>query len=281
MGGDAAPGRVRALPPLIGYAGVRGHRAAIEARTRSEDLRMPKRLVFPFLFFLLLLVSSAASAQDPGPANVGADLRGGDVTGAVGGRDNTRVFGTILDSAGNPLPDVDIWFQNDNMPAPRLRAKGRKTGTFLLRNMGRIFSREDYEGLTVRVTFERDGYRSVIARIAVQRDGSQQLYPILFREGESTEPAGIRTVLAGRVQDRRGKPVKGGGEVTVASGDGSFQASGPIEKNGEFAVVLWDAPERVNVSFDMAKGGVRDEIVELKPSPQADVAVAQFFYPEM
>lgn len=242
---------------------------------------MTKRLLFPLLFMPLLAAAVPAAAQDPGPANVGADLRGGDVTGAVGGRDNTRVFGTILDSSGNPLPDVDIWFQNDNMPAPRLRAKGRKTGTFLLRNMGRIFSREDYERLTVRVTFERNGFRSVIARVAVQRDGSQQIYPILFREGESMKPEGIRTVLAGRVQNSRGKPVKGGGEVTVASGDGSFQASGPIEKNGEFAVVLWDAPERVNVSFRMTKGGVRDEIVELQPSPQTDVAVAQFFYPEM
>ena len=155
---------------------------------------MTKRLLFPLVFIPLLAAAVPAAAQDPGPANVGADLRGGDVTGAVGGRDNTRVFGTILDSSGKPLPDVDIWFQNDNMPAPRLRAKGRKTGTFLLRNMGRIFSREDYEGLTVRVTFERNGFRSVIARVAVQRDGSQQLYPILFREGESMEPEGIRTV---------------------------------------------------------------------------------------
>ena len=88
-------------------------------------------------------------------------------------------------------------------------------------------------------------------------------------------------MLVGRVQDRRGKPVKGGGEVTVTSGDGAFQASGVIEKNGEYAVVLWDAPERVNASFNMTKGGTRDEIVELQPSPQADVAVAQFFYPEM
>ena len=147
--------------------------------------------------------------------------------------------------------------------------------------MGRIFSREDYEGLTVRVTFERNGFRSVIARVRVQRDGAQQLYPILFREGESMVSQGIRTVLAGRVQDRRGKPVKGGGEVAIASGDGAFQASGPIEKNGEFAIVLWDAPELVNASFRMTKGGSRDDIIELKPSPQADVVVAQFFYPQM
>lgn len=242
---------------------------------------MTKRLLFPLLFIPLLVLAVPALAQDPGPANVGADLRGGDVTGAVGGRDNTRVFGTILDSSGNALPDVDIWFQNDNMPAPRLRAKGRKTGTYLLRNMGRIFSRDDYEGITLRVTFERNGFRSVIARVAVQRDGSQQLYPVLFREGEAMESQGIRTVLAGRVQNSRGKPVKGGGEITITSGDGTFQASGPIEKNGEFAIVLWDAPERVNASFRMTKGGSRDDIIELKPSPQADVVVAQFFYPQM
>ena len=242
---------------------------------------MSKRLLFPLLFVPLLVLAVPALAQDPGPVNVGGDLRGGDVTGAVGGRDNTRVFGTILDSSGNPLSDVDIWFQNDNMPAPRLRAKGRKTGTYLLRNMGRIFSREDYEGITVRITFERNGYRSVVARVAVQRDGTQQLYPILFREGESMEAEGVRTVLTGRVQDNRGKPVKGGGEVTITSGDGSYQTTGPIEKNGEFAVVLWDAPERVNASFRMNKGGVRDDIIELKPSPLEDVAVPQFYYPQM
>ena len=240
---------------------------------------MTKRLLFPLLLVPTLCIAGPVLGQDPGPVNVGGDLRGGDVTGAVGGRDNTRVIGTILDSSGNPMSDVDIWYQNDNMPAPRLRAKGRKTGTYLLRNMGRIYSREDFEGLVVRITFERDGHRSVVARVAVQRDGVQQVYPILFQEGESMEADGIRTVLVGRVEDKRGKAVKGGGEVTISSGDGSFSATGPIEKNGEFAVVLWDAPERVNASFKMTKGGVRDEILELRASPQPDLAVAQHYNP--
>lgn len=242
---------------------------------------MTKRILFPVLLVPTLFIAAPLVAQDPGPANVGADLRGGDVTGAIGGRDNTRVFGVILDSSGKPLSDVDIWLQNDSSPAARVRAKGRKTGTYLLRNMGRLYSRDDYEGIVLRVTFERGGYRSVLTRVAVQRDGSQQVYPILFREGESMEPDGVRTVLVGRVEDKRGKPVKGGGEVTVTSGDGEFTATGPIEKNGEFAVVLWDAPERVNASFKMNKGGVRDEIIDLKPSPVPDVAVAQYFNPVM
>lgn len=241
---------------------------------------MTKRLLFPLLLAPALLVAVPALAQEQ-PVNVGGDLRGGDVTGAVGGRDNTRVFGTILDSSGQPLSDVDIWLQNDNSPAARVRAKGRKTGTYLLRNMGRLYSRDDYEGITLRITFERDGYRSVLARVSVQRDGSQQVYPILFREGESMEPDGIRTVLVGRVENKRGKAVKGGGEVTFTSGDGEFTATGPIEKNGEFAVVLWDAPERVNASFKMNKAGERDEIIELQPSPQTDLAVAQIFNPVM
>lgn len=242
---------------------------------------MTTRLLFPLLLVPTLFVAGPLVAQDPGPANVGADLRGGDVTGAVGGRDNTRVFGIILDSSGQPLSDVDIWLQNDNSPAARVRAKGRKTGTYLLRNMGRLYSRDDYEGIRLRITFERDGYRSVLARVAVQRDGAQQVYPILFREGESMEPDGIRTVLVGRVENKRGKAVKGGGEVTVTSGDGDFTATGPIEKNGEFAVVLWDAPERVNASFKMNKAGVRDEIIDLQQSPQTDLAVAQVFNPVM
>ncbi len=242
---------------------------------------MTKRLLFPLLLAPTLFIAGPVLGQDPGAVNVGGDLRGGDVTGAVGGRDNTRVFGTILDSSGNPLPDVDIWFQNDNSPATRLRAKGRKTGTYLLRNMARIYSREDYEGIVLRITFERDGYRSVIARVAVQRDGVQQVYPILFREGESMEAEGVRTVLIGRVEDKRGKAVKGGGEVAVTSGDGSFSVTGPIEKSGEFAVVLWDAPELVNVSFKTTKSGVRDEILEIKASPQLDLAVAQFYNPVM
>ena len=186
---------------------------------------MMKRLLFPLLLVPTLSIASPVLAQDPGAVNVGGDLRGGDVTGAVGGRDNTRVFGTILDSGGNPLPDVDIWYQNDNMPAPKLRAKGRKTGAYLLRNMGRVYSREDYEGIVLRITFERDGYKSVVARVKVQRDGAQQVYPILFREGESMEAEGVRTVLIGRVEDKRGKPVKGGGEVTITSGDGAFSTT--------------------------------------------------------
>lgn len=241
---------------------------------------MTKRVLFPLLLAPALLVAVPLLAQEQ-PVNAGADLRGGDVTGAVGGRDNTRVFGTILDSTGEPLPDVDIWLQNDNSPAARVRAKGRKTGTYLLRNMGRLYSRDDFEGIVLRITFERDGYRSVLTRVAVQRDGTQQVYPILFREGESMEPEGIRTVLVGRVENKRGKAVKGGGEVTITSGDGEFAAAGPIEKNGEFAVVLWDAPERINASFKMNKGGVREEIIDLKPSPQTDLAVAQFFNPVM
>ena len=242
---------------------------------------MTRRLLFPLLFVPTLFIAGSVLGQDPGAVNVGGDLRGGDVTGGVSGRDNTRVFGSILDSSGNPMSDVDIWYQNDNMPAPRLRAKGRKTGAYLLRNMGRVFSREDYEGIVLRITFERDGHRSVVARVAVQRDGSQQVYPILFREGESMEAEGVRTVLVGRVEDKRGKPVKGGGEVTITSGDDSFSAAGPIEKNGEFAVVLWDAPERVNVSFRMTKGGVRDEVLELRASPQPDLAVTQHYNPVM
>ncbi len=241
---------------------------------------MTKRLLLPLLLVPTLFIAGPVLAQDPGAVNVGGDLRGGDVTGAVGGRDNTRVVGTIFDSSGNPMSDVDIWYQNDNMPAPRLRAKGRKTGAYLLRNMGRVYSREDYEGIRLRITFERDGYKSVVARVAVQRDGFQQVYPILFREGESMEAEGVRTVLIGRVEDKRGKPVKGGGEVTITSGDGAFSTTGPIEKNGEFAVVLWDAPERVNVSFKTTKG-VRDEILELKPSPQPDLAVAHHYNPVM
>ena len=242
---------------------------------------MTKRLLFPLLLVPMLFLAGPVLGQDPGAVNVGGDLRGGDVTGAVGGRDNTRVVGTILDSSGNPMSDVDIWYQNDNMPAPRLRAKGRKTGTYLLRNMGRVFSREDYEGIVLRITFERDGHRSVVARVAVQRDGLQQVFPILFREGESMEAEGVRTVLVGRVENKRGKPVKGGGEVTITSGNGEFTATGPIEKNGEFAVVLWDAPARVNATFKMTKGGVRDEILELTASPQPDLAVAQHYNPVM
>ena len=95
------------------------------------------------------------------------------------------------------------------------------------------------------------------------------------------EAEGVRTVLIGRVEDKRGKPVKGGGEVTITSGDGEFSATGPIEKSGDFAVVLWDAPERVNVSFKTTKGGVRDEILEIKASPQPDLAVAQYYNPVM
>ncbi len=242
---------------------------------------MIKKGLFGMLLVPTLFIAGPTLGQDPGAANVGADLRGGDVTGAVGGRDNTRVLGTILDSSGNPMSDVDIWYQNDNMPAPRLRAKGRKTGTYLLRNMGRVLSRDDYEGIVLRITFEREGYRSVVARVAVQRDGAQQVFPILFREGESMEAKGVRTVLVGRVENKRGKPVKGGGEALFTSGDGSFSATGVVEKNGEFAVVLWDAPERVNASFEMTKGGVRDQILELRASPQPDLAVTQVFNPVM
>ena len=188
-------------------------------------------------------------------------------------QDNTRAYGTVLDSSGSPLANVDIWVSNHNAPANRVRAKNRKTGTFLLRNIGRLYTIDDFGGITLRLLFERDGYRSVQTTVGVQRDGIGTLYPVLFIESEKVELPGVCAVLVGTVVNAKGKGLKAPTiQVRTLEGDEIVKVTG--EKKGDYEVLLWNAPQRVRLIVESALGE-KEILVDLTP-PSAP----QVIYPQ-
>ena len=230
--------------------------------TRTHEVL--RRMVFALVF---VLGASAAVAQG---GDTGQDLRGSSIEGGVTDRDNTRVQGTVFDSAGQIMPDVQIWGMNHNAPATRLRARTRKTGSFLLRNFGRIYERDDVYGLTMRVQFEKPGYRTVEVIADVQKNGITRIFPILFKEGQDPSMTGICTVLTGTVTNAKGKPIKGAKIKITADG---FEALAET-KGGEYEVVLWNAPQQVTVDVESSAGS-HQEIVDLQPAPRPDVFLPQ------
>ena len=188
-------------------------------------------------------------------------------------QDNTRAYGTVLDSSGSPLANVDIWISNNDAPANRVRSRNRKTGVFLLRNIGRLYTEDDYGGITLRLLFERDGYRSVQTTLGVQRDGIEILYPVLFTESEEVELPGINALLMGRVVNAKGKSVKVP-TIEVRTLEGTEIAKVTGEKNGDYEVLLWNAPQRVRVIVESTLGEKELE-VDLTASSSAQVIFPQ------
>lgn len=179
--------------------------------------------------------------------------------GLVSHRDHTRVTGTVFDSTGEPITDVDIWVMNDVAPADRVRSKTRKTGTYLLRNMGNLFTRDDIEDVVFRIQFEKVGYRQVETTVRVEKNNLGIVHIVMFREDEQPQMAGLCTVLEGEVQNAKGKSVKGA-SVTVASPDGSFTTEAAVEKDGSYQAVLWNAPPVVKLSAAADGKSVEEEV---------------------
>lgn len=227
--------------------------------------RFEPQLRASMLSALLLLALAAWSPL------VAQDTRGSNIDGAVGDRDNSRVQGTVFDAEGNPMSDVQIWAMNHNSPADRIRARTRKTGTYLLRNFGRIYARDDIYGVTMRVQFEKDGYQSVEVVADVEKNGLTRVFPILYAEGETVEMSGICTMLTGRVTNAKGKGAKGA-IVRVTSED--FAAEAEVAKSGEFEVLLWNVPSQVTLEVESSDGS-KSVPVELQAPPRADVFLTQ------
>ncbi len=215
--------------------------------------------------------AGGALGQDPGQVDVGGDLRGGDVSVGAGGRDNTRVQGTVFDSSGQPMPEVQIWAQNHNAPADRVRGRTRKTGSYLVRNLIRLYTRDDVYGLTMRMRFEKAGYKTVEAVADVEKNGLTRLFPIMYREDEEPKLSGFCAVLTGTVANAKGKGIKG---ATVKVTGGDFAAETTTVGGGEYEVVLWNAPGEVTVMVDSAKGS-RQTAVTIQPAPRPDVLIPQ------
>lgn len=199
-------------------------------------------------FTLLGLLSAPSFGQD----------LSGDTAGITGTRDNTRLQGTAFDSSGSPITEVEIWVSNDAAPADRLRAKTRKTGTYLVRGLGQIYSREDVEGIMLRVMFEKSGHRNVQVVIGVEKNGLARVFPILYRDDETPHISGVTTLLTGKVTDSKGKPVKGAQVSIRTRGDDAADDATPVvattAKNGEYEALLWQAPGKVQVTVSSAAG---------------------------
>jgi hypothetical protein len=181
--------------------------------------------------------------QLPEPQNEGTDT-----TGTITDRDNTRVGGTVYDSSGQPLPEVDIWVANDASPSQRMRTRTRKTGSFLARGLGPIYTERDIHGVVMRVSFDRPGHRSVEAKVAVQKNELGTLYPILYREGEAMPAADrLHVNLSGVITGANGKPAR---EATVrarAAGEPALAAETVTAKDGRYELLLWNAPTTVEL----------------------------------
>lgn len=219
---------------------------------------------------LLVLAAPASWAQpiDTDPYGTSGEF------GGVNDRENTRLMGTVFDTAGTPMPDVLIWVVNDEAPAQQARARTRKTGNYLVRGMASLYTERDVYGITARARFEKEGYKTVIARIGISKNGVERLYPVMIPEGEMFDPEGFLAVLVGSVVNAKGKGVKG--VVVEAWHDGQqLAASDPTKGSGEFELVLWDVGESVEL-VAKSKGGVETRSqVALSPRPQVDVLVAQ------
>ena len=184
---------------------------------------------------------------------------GVDITGTVTDRDNTRVRGQVVDGQGQPLSEVHVWVSNDAAPADRVRARTRKSGTYLVRNFARLYTEDDIYGIVVRVRFEKAGYRAVEAKIAIEKNTVGVLTPVLFAEGEDDTRVGRSALLIGRVTRARGRPVKDA-TLEVKTKDGSDLApgtttiQGAAKKNGEFELFLFDVPRELVVVVRSSMG---------------------------
>ena len=120
-------------------------------------------------FLAALASASAAIALSAAPLAAQApadrsDARGSSVDGLSGGRDNTRVQGTVFDSQGKPMSKVEMWVMNDDSPSARMRMRTRSDGDYLVRGLGRLYTVDDVYGIVLRISFETPGYRTVEIR---------------------------------------------------------------------------------------------------------------------
>jgi hypothetical protein len=209
---------------------------------------------------MLLVGANAgvAAAQLPEPLNEGTDT-----TGTITDRDNTRVGGTVYDSSGKPLADVDIWVANDASPSQRMRTRSRKTGSYLARGLGPLYTERDVLGIVLRVSFELPGHRTVEAKVAVEKNELGALYPVLYQEGEEPPGAGrLHGRLSGVVTGANGKPVREATVRATVADEPGFAVETVSGKDGRYELLLWNAPVKLELQVSAAgQQELRREVV--------------------
>ncbi len=216
----------------------------------------------------LLVLAQTASAQG-GAAPPGESDFAGYGTGT--NRDKTRVFGTVYDSSGTPLAQADVRVKNDQAPADEVRARSRKTGTYLARSLGSIYTERDLEGIRIRVRYERDGYQPVEIVSGVAKNDGVEINPILWRIGEdSATMTKWAVIVTGNVVNAKGKKVKGATYTLTSPVDDSLKVEGKAEKDGTFRTLLWGGPNTFLLTVQ--GGGATKEIpFRIDGNPRTDV----------
>lgn len=217
----------------------------MNTRNRMTGYRLTQygsvlRFLAPLALTLACAVPALAQQGLPIPSNQGTST-----DSAVSRNNLTRVYGTVYDSRGEPLPDVDIWIANNVAPANRLRSRTKGTGSFNARNLGRVFTERDLGGVDLRLTFETDGYRDFEVVVGVARDAGERVDVMLLEEGEEPEIQGVNCVLTGKIANAKGKGIKGA--TAKVSWEGRDEMSLQTAKGGEYEFLLWGAPEMVHL----------------------------------
>ncbi len=236
---------------------------------RHHDLTLRSRIVFLAVLFPLVALCAPLSAQE-----VTSDLsQGADISGAVNDRDTTRVFGTIYDSSGAALSKVDIRVFNDQAPANEVRTRSRKTGSYVARNFGRLYTERDIYGLQVRVRFESAGFVPAEIVSAVEKNNGLELNPILWRDGEQPAMDGWCLVLTGKLTNAKGKKVKDGAVRITSPDDPSIDVEATVEKSGIYRAVIWNGPGSLQINAT-GNGTSETRPITLDGQPRHDL-VAQ------
>lgn len=202
-----------------------------------------------FVALLLLLPLSSASAQDRyDPGSEGAADIGGGVNSAFTERDNTRVMGTVRDAFGNPINEIEIRVRNNDAPANELIFRTRKTGTYLVRDVSRLWSLENVTGITLRLRFEAVGLEPFETTVGVAKNGLAELHPILWEPGEEKKLGGWCVIVQGDVTDSKGKKLKKGSIVFTSKENPEFRVETEVSK-GHYEALLWAAPADVSLTL--------------------------------
>ena len=236
------------------------------------QLRTPHqtpRTLYLIAVLAALVPLTAVSAQE-----VTSDVsQGADISGAVTDRDTTRVFGTIYDSSGTPQSRVDIRVFNDQAPANEVRTRSRKTGSYVARNFGRLYTERDLYGLKVRVRFEAAGFKPSEIVSAVEKNNGLELNPILWREGEQPAMDGWCLVLTGQLTNAKGKKVKDGAVRITSPDDPALDVEAEVDKGGNYRAMIWNGPGKLQLEAT-GNGATETLPLSLDGQPRYDL-VAQ------
>ena len=200
-----------------------------------------------------LIVATSAPGQtsadaQTGPGQTEPDSRGWSVTGRITDRDNTRVAGIVYDPQGNPLPKVEIWVTNHDAPGVRVRLRTKPIGSYLARNLARLYTVDDVFGITLRLSFERDGYQPFEVLAGVARNGLVEIHPILWPDGDSPTTTGWCVVVKGKVSSADGKGIKKAAVTITSPIDPAFRVETTVAKNGSYQALIWNAPATLTVT---------------------------------